>query len=40
MRRILEKAANKSLNADPKHGGFSNNHGRLSKLTASCQVGR
>lgn len=31
---------NESLNADPKHGGFSNNLGKLSKHTASCQLGR
>ena len=34
------KSHNKSLNADPKHGGFPNNLGRLSKLTTSYQVGR
>ena len=30
----------KSLNANPKYGGFSNERGRLFMLTASCQVGR
>lgn len=35
MQLSLFSQANKSLNADPKHTGFSNKHGRLSKLTAS-----
>ncbi len=28
------------LEADPKHGGFSNNHGRLSKFIAANYFGR
>ena len=35
-----KRYSNKSLNADPKHGDFSNNIGCLPKVTSSCQVGR
>jgi hypothetical protein len=37
---INEIMHNESLNADPHHGGFSNNLGRLSKITASYKAGR
>ena len=35
-----KKMPNKSLNADPKHDGFSNKFSRLLNLTASHQIGR